>query len=83
MPLYDMSKAGVIGLMRSLANGYGKEGIRVNAICPGVTVTEFHEKKAAKRGHLPEELRASIDGTRLIRERRGTIPDRFCNIFSK
>lgn len=66
MPLYDMSKAGVIGLMRSLANGYGKDGIRVNAICPGVTVTEFHEKKAAERGVSPEELRAGLDGHALL-----------------
>ena len=66
MPLYDMSKAGVIGLMRSLANEYGKNRIRVNAICPGVTVTEFHEKKAAKRGTSPEELRASLKGHALL-----------------
>ena len=66
MPLYDMSKAGVIGLMRSLANEYGKNSIRVNAICPGVTVTEFHEKKAAKRGTSPEELRASLKGHALL-----------------
>jgi len=66
MPLYDMSKAGVIGLMRSLANGYGKDGVRVNAICPGVTVTEFHEKKAAERGVSPEELRAGLDGHALL-----------------
>jgi len=66
MPLYDMSKAGVIGLMRSLANGYGKDGVRVNAICPGVTVTEFHEKKAAERGVSPEELRAGLEGHALL-----------------
>ncbi|MGB2964214.1 MAG: SDR family oxidoreductase [Anaerolineales bacterium] len=66
MPLYDMSKAGVIGLMRSFANEYGKNNIRVNAICPGVTVTEFHEKKAAKRGKSPEELRASLTGHALL-----------------
>lgn len=66
MPLYDMSKAGVIGLMRSLANGYGKDGIRVNAICPGVTVTEYHEKKAAERGVSPEELRAGLEGHALL-----------------
>jgi meso-butanediol dehydrogenase/(S,S)-butanediol dehydrogenase/diacetyl reductase len=66
MPLYDMSKAGVLGLMRSLANQYGKQGIRVNAICPGVTVTEFHEKKAAERGKSPEDLRENLKGHALL-----------------
>jgi NAD(P)-dependent dehydrogenase (short-subunit alcohol dehydrogenase family) len=66
MPLYDASKAGVLALMRSLANGYGKDGIRVNAVCPGVTVTEYHERRAAARGHSPQELRASLKGHALL-----------------
>jgi NAD(P)-dependent dehydrogenase (short-subunit alcohol dehydrogenase family) len=32
---YNASKHGVIGLMRTLANELGPEGITVNAICPG------------------------------------------------
>jgi NAD(P)-dependent dehydrogenase (short-subunit alcohol dehydrogenase family) len=32
---YNASKHGVIGLMRTLANELGDQGIRVNAICPG------------------------------------------------
>lgn len=33
------SKAGVLGLTRSFAVTYGREGIRTNAICPGSTET--------------------------------------------
>ena len=66
MLAYDASKAGVLALTRSLAIAHGKDGIRVNAICPGVTVTEFHERRAATRGQTPEELRASLKGHALL-----------------
>ena len=36
---YDTSKAGLIGLTRSLAVDYGPQGIRANAVCPGWVVT--------------------------------------------
>jgi 3-oxoacyl-[acyl-carrier protein] reductase len=36
---YSASKAGVLGLMRVMANDYAKEGIRVNGIMPGFTDT--------------------------------------------
>ena len=32
---YAASKAGLVGLTRSLANALGPEGIRANAVCPG------------------------------------------------
>lgn len=39
--MYPASKAGVNGLTRALSRELGKEGIRVNAVAPGVTRTDM------------------------------------------
>ena len=36
---YSSSKAGVLGLVRVMANDYAREGVRVNAVIPGFTDT--------------------------------------------
>lgn len=41
---YAVSKHGVIGLTRSAAFEYAKQGIRVNAVCPGFTHSEMVDK---------------------------------------
>lgn len=57
MAIYDMSKAGVLALVRSLAVEYGTQGIRANAVCPGNTLTEFHLEKMTEKGFSMEEIK--------------------------
>ena len=38
---YSAAKAGLLGLTRSLAREFGPRGIRINAVAPGVTITEM------------------------------------------
>jgi len=66
MPLYDATKAAVLSLVRSLAVAHGKDGIRVNGICPGFTVTDFHERRADADGVSPEQLRNDNQGYALL-----------------
>ena len=57
MGQYDVTKAAVVSLSRTLAIEEVGHGIRVNAVCPGPTITPFHIERAKERGVSEEELR--------------------------
>jgi NAD(P)-dependent dehydrogenase (short-subunit alcohol dehydrogenase family) len=50
---YSASKHGIIGLTRSAALEFIGEGIRINAICPGTTVTEIMDQVLEGGVHNP------------------------------
>ena len=58
MGQYDTTKAAVLGFTRALAVEEAPHGIRVNAVCPGGTITPFHIRRAAAQGVSESELRA-------------------------
>ena len=57
MGQYDVTKAAVVSLSRTLAIEEVGHGIRVNTVCPGPTITPFHIARAKARGVSEEELR--------------------------
>ena len=68
MAQYDACKAAVLGLTRALAHDHAAQGIRVNAVCPGPTITQFHLKRAAARSVTEAEIRATSKPTLLKRQ---------------
>jgi NAD(P)-dependent dehydrogenase (short-subunit alcohol dehydrogenase family) len=61
---YAASKHGVIGLTRSAALEYARKGIRVNALCPGFTLTPMVQGML-DAGLPVEELTARVPAGRL------------------
>jgi NAD(P)-dependent dehydrogenase (short-subunit alcohol dehydrogenase family) len=53
---YAASKAGLIGLMTDVADSYGKQGIRVNCVAPGIIDTPMRNASIIQAGLDPAEL---------------------------
>jgi NAD(P)-dependent dehydrogenase (short-subunit alcohol dehydrogenase family) len=72
MAQYDATKAAVLALTRSMAHDHAGDGIRVNAVCPGPTLTMFHvRRRAAATGESLEQARAELSkGTPTLLKRQ-------------
>lgn len=68
---YSASKAGMIGLAKSIAKELGSRGIRANAIAPGFIITEM-------TGALSDEVRN--EWAKQIPLRRGGTPEDVANV---
>jgi NAD(P)-dependent dehydrogenase (short-subunit alcohol dehydrogenase family) len=61
MAQYDATKAAVLALTRSMAHDHAADKVRVNAVCPGPTLTMFHVRRRAEAtGESLEEARAFL-----------------------
>lgn len=58
--VYGTSKAAVIGLTKSVAADFIKQGIRCNAICPGTIATPSLDERVAARGDVEEARKAFV-----------------------
>jgi meso-butanediol dehydrogenase/(S,S)-butanediol dehydrogenase/diacetyl reductase len=66
MGLYDATKAGILAMTRTLAFEEVAHGVRVNAVCPGSTLTDFHISKAKAAGKTIEALETERQSTSLL-----------------
>jgi 2-hydroxycyclohexanecarboxyl-CoA dehydrogenase len=66
MALYDATKAAILAMTRTLAFEETAHGIRVNAVCPGSTLTDFHVKRTEAAGKSVEELKTQRQDTSLL-----------------
>jgi 2-hydroxycyclohexanecarboxyl-CoA dehydrogenase len=56
MGQYDATKAAIVSMTKTLAFEEAAHGVRVNAVCPGATLTPFHVRRFAAQGRTREDL---------------------------
>ena len=66
MGLYDATKAGILAMTRTLAFEEVAHGVRVNAICPGSTLTDFHLSRGKAAGKSVATLKTERQTSSLL-----------------
>jgi NAD(P)-dependent dehydrogenase (short-subunit alcohol dehydrogenase family) len=58
IPLYIASKHAVLGLTKAVALEYAKQGVRVNAVCPGAVHTDLYDRFTGKNPQMEQAIEA-------------------------
>jgi meso-butanediol dehydrogenase/(S,S)-butanediol dehydrogenase/diacetyl reductase len=66
MGIYDATKAGILSMTRTLAFEESAHGVRVNSVCPGSTLTDFHVDRGKAAGMSLETLKGERRDTSLL-----------------
>src|SRR5216683_676242 len=66
---YNVSKAAVISMTKSLALAHAADGIRVNCVCPGFVETDMWTKVSQEQGAL-----LGMSAEEFTRQRKATVP---------
>jgi 2-hydroxycyclohexanecarboxyl-CoA dehydrogenase len=69
MPIYDATKAALLSLMRSFAWDGAADNVRVNAVCPGGTITPYTLELGRRAGKSEDEMRSERKGNSLLGRR--------------
>ena len=67
VPLYATAKGGVSAMTRAMAIDFGPHGIRINAVCPGITRTPIFERLKASAPDPEAYERHWVVNTPLLR----------------
>ncbi|HEU5088923.1 MAG TPA: SDR family NAD(P)-dependent oxidoreductase, partial [Roseiflexaceae bacterium] len=83
-PIYNVSKAAVIAITKTLAAACAQEGVRVNAVCPGMVETAMQEKVDAEFSRVTGKPAQQIRAERMARVPMGWIasPDEIADVVA-
>lgn len=79
---YTPSKYAAIGVTKNGAKFYGPQGIRVNAVCPGWTLTKMVEHSMGKEGVVGSVENRESPVSKAIALQRMAFPEEQANVLS-
>ncbi|RVX71485.1 hypothetical protein B0A52_05057 [Exophiala mesophila] len=82
MAAYTASKYAAIGVTKNGAKFYGPAGIRVNALCPGWTMTQMIEQSMGKEGTMGTKEHSESPVSQAIALKRMSFAEEQANVLS-